>query len=29
MYDTDNNKIVKNMIKSFFSKYEKNNLSNH
>lgn len=29
MYDTDNNKIVKNMIKSFFSKYEKNNLSNY
>lgn len=29
MYNRDNNKCVKGMINSFFSKYEKNNLSNH
>lgn len=29
MYNRDNNKYVKGMINSFFSKYEKNNLSNY
>lgn len=29
MYNRDDNEYVKGMINSFFSKYEKNNLSNH